>query len=237
MNGTSAAAPNVTGVIALMLEANPKLTVRDLKYILAKTAQRIDREFSGVSANDIVPGHTIALEDGWVTNKALPGGWRFSNRYGFGAVDAAAAVAMAKSYTDQDHLPPVQTSGVDSLLPTPPGTVARMSPTGTSVIIPISPPFNIVESVIVMLNIEQTPDIGCNQVELTSPAGTKSILIHYANGFSNSSLVDSRILSNAFYGERADGEWKLTFFDFCSPGAIPTQLSTTLPQSLVIVGH
>ncbi|WP_343225838.1 S8 family serine peptidase, partial [Luteimonas panaciterrae] len=33
MNGTSAAAPMVSGVAALMLEANPKLTYRDVKYI------------------------------------------------------------------------------------------------------------------------------------------------------------------------------------------------------------
>jgi subtilisin family serine protease len=39
-NGTSAAAPTASGVIALMLEANPKLTFWEVKYILAKTARR-----------------------------------------------------------------------------------------------------------------------------------------------------------------------------------------------------
>ena len=42
MNGTSAAAPNVAGVVALMLEANPRLSSRDVKYILASTAKRVD---------------------------------------------------------------------------------------------------------------------------------------------------------------------------------------------------
>ncbi len=37
-NGTSAAAPTVTGVIALMLEANPRLGWRDVKEILALSA-------------------------------------------------------------------------------------------------------------------------------------------------------------------------------------------------------
>ena len=50
MNGTSAAAPNVTGVVALMLEANPLLSYRDVKHILATTAKHIDPIFAGVSA-------------------------------------------------------------------------------------------------------------------------------------------------------------------------------------------
>jgi proprotein convertase subtilisin/kexin type 2 len=39
-SGTSAAAPMVSGVIALMLNANPNLTWRDVKLILAKSARK-----------------------------------------------------------------------------------------------------------------------------------------------------------------------------------------------------
>jgi hypothetical protein len=43
MNGTSAATPMVSGVVvALMLNANPNLNYRDVKYILAHTARKID---------------------------------------------------------------------------------------------------------------------------------------------------------------------------------------------------
>jgi subtilisin family serine protease len=105
MNGTSSAAPNTSAVIALMLEANPNLSVRDIKYILAKTATRVDPNFSGVSSANVIPGTTFVLEQGWVTNS---GGYTFSNRYGFGAVNAASAVAMAKGYTG--YLPAVQQS-------------------------------------------------------------------------------------------------------------------------------
>ena len=38
MNGTSAATPMVTGIVALMLEANPDLGWRDVQNILANTA-------------------------------------------------------------------------------------------------------------------------------------------------------------------------------------------------------
>lgn len=39
-NGTSAAAPIVSGVVALMLEANPNLTYRDVEHILARSARQ-----------------------------------------------------------------------------------------------------------------------------------------------------------------------------------------------------
>ena len=232
MNGTSSATPNVAGVVAMMLEANPNLSVRDLKYILAKTAKKVDAAFSGVSSTAIVPGSTVLLEQGWVTNSA---GWSFSNRYGFGAVDASAAVAMAKSYTA--YLPAVQNSKFYPFLAVPPATIAPLSPTGNFAVIPVAESFNTVEFVVVFLNIASTPGLSCNQVELKSPSGTKSILMHAVNGFSNASVVNSRFLSNAFYGEPVNGNWTLTFFDFCAASGISTKLSTTSPQSLGFIGH
>ena len=47
MNGTSSATPVTVGVIALILEANPALTWRDVKHILAKTARQIDAGRAG----------------------------------------------------------------------------------------------------------------------------------------------------------------------------------------------
>ena len=49
MNGTSSATPNTSGAVALMLDANPDLTWRDIKYILAKTAERVDPTASNSS--------------------------------------------------------------------------------------------------------------------------------------------------------------------------------------------
>ena len=42
-NGTSAAAPVATGVIAQILSANPLLTWRDVKYILANTSEKVEK--------------------------------------------------------------------------------------------------------------------------------------------------------------------------------------------------
>jgi PKD repeat protein len=233
MNGTSAATPNTSGAVALMLEANPRLSVRDIKYILAKTAKKVDPSFAGVSATDIVPGSTIVLEQGWVSNGA---GYAFTNRYGFGAVDASAAVAAAKAYTT--YLPaPRDSTGNYQFLAAAPATVPAASATGAYIPYTVSEAFNTVEDVVVFINIDSTPGLLCNQVELTSPSGTKSILLHAVNGFTNAAIVDSRFESNAFYGEPVNGRWTLRFLDFCPSSQISTTLSTTQPQVLLLSGH
>ncbi len=99
-NGTSAAAPSVSGVAALMLESNPNLTWRDVGFILAKTARKVDADIAtGSRAPNFVANGgaaTLALDLPWQTNSA---GFNFQNRYGFGLVDATAAVNLAQNYT------------------------------------------------------------------------------------------------------------------------------------------
>jgi len=228
MNGTSSATPNTSGAIALMLEANPNLGWRDIKYILAKTARHVDPNLAAIAATDIVAGQTITLEQGWVKNAA---GFWFSNWYGFGGVDASAAVAMAKSYST--NLAAFQTATFSST-PQAGLNVPPLSTTGFSYSVPVSAPFSTVEHVVIFPNIDSTPAMWCNQIELVSPAGTKAIVLHAANGFAQTSATGFRILANAFYGEPVNGTWKLTFFDYC---ANPTVLSATLAQTISFVGH
>ena len=233
MNGTSSATPNTTGTIALMLEANPKLSVRDIKYILAKTAQHVDPTFAGVSSTTILSGSTVVLEQGWTTNA---GGFPFANRYGFGGVDTAAAVAMAKTYTS--YLPAlVNSTGNYNFVAAPPATIPPASAAGAFLTYSVSEAFQTVEFVVVFVNIATTPGAPCNQIELTSPSGTKSILMHAANGFTNAAFVNSRFESNAFYGEPANGTWTLRFIDLCAPSGTSTTLSTAQPQTLLLAGH
>jgi len=114
MNGTSASAPTITGVVALMLSANPNLTWRDVRHILATTSKQMDPDYGGregrnkqISLVDytFTDSTSSALTDGasatridygWQTNAA---GYKFSNWYGFGLADATAAVAKAKATT------------------------------------------------------------------------------------------------------------------------------------------
>ncbi|MCX6857527.1 MAG: S8 family serine peptidase [Verrucomicrobia bacterium] len=83
--GTSSAAPVVSGVVALMLEARPELTWRDVKEILIRSALKIDPRSSSWTT------HKIA------DNTGLPP-LKHSNLYGGGLVQAQAAVTMAKNW-------------------------------------------------------------------------------------------------------------------------------------------
>ena len=82
IDGTSFSAPNVTGVVALMYQANPELGARDVQEILALSARTIDLS----SAT-------------WQTNGATDwngGGMTWSSAYGSGLVDAHAAVSWPR---------------------------------------------------------------------------------------------------------------------------------------------
>lgn len=97
-NGTSAAAPGISGIVALMLEANPKLDPDQVRYILMRAA-RTDEDSVLAPGNvikTVVPwyGKELVLDDGWVTNDA---GIRSSIRYGFGLPDAFKAVQLARN--------------------------------------------------------------------------------------------------------------------------------------------
>jgi len=92
VSGTSFAAPLVTSVIALMYEANSNLGYRDVQQILALTATR-----EGLS-DDALEG------DGWLTNgtsNVNGGGMHFSDAFGFGMVNAHAAVRLAETWIVQ----------------------------------------------------------------------------------------------------------------------------------------
>lgn len=229
MNGTSSAAPNVAGVVALMLEANPRLTSRDVKFILAKTARQVDPGQPKVVANDLA-GAAVTLDQGWVRNAA---GFWFSNWYGFGAVDAAKAVEMARSYTT--YLAASRSSAPLLTTTRPEGyVVPSLSAAGIGVNFSVNQPFSIVERVIVTANFSQTDAVQCNQIEVTSPSGTKSILLHAENGYAQRTLPGTKFLSNAFYGEPVNGTWRLTFFNFCTGR---TLLSPSAAQSIQFFGR
>ena len=87
-NGTSAAAPSVSGGVAVLLGAYPDLTWRDVKHIMANTARK----------NDSTRSYTRnGLEQyNWNPNAA---GYSHHYWYGFGAFDLGAAMDFAATYT------------------------------------------------------------------------------------------------------------------------------------------
>jgi subtilisin-like proprotein convertase family protein len=89
--GTSAATPVVSGVAALMLEADSELGWRDVRNILAMSAAQTGSDY-GEGAS----GYEVGV---WESNGASNwngGGMTFHGSYGYGMVDAFAAVRMAE---------------------------------------------------------------------------------------------------------------------------------------------
>ena len=207
-NGTSAAAGYASGAVALLLETRPELTWRDVKHILAATARRLDPDIARVRV--AFGGVPAVLQHGWITNAA---GYPFHNWYGFGAVDVDASVALAAAYspsslgTFTESAPVRLATGID--IPDHHGggltqvqNVTGLSPTANIEAVQLKPE----------LTHPEPRELG---IELTSPAGTRSIVNpvfnHALNGADNP--LDWTVLSNAFYGESPIGEWTLNVID------------------------
>ena len=95
-DGTSASSPQIAGVAALILSANPDLTYRDVQQVLAQSARHIDLADPGVRTNGA--------------------GFLVSHNSGFGVPDAAQAVNLAQSWS---NLPAHTTVSVTNTTTTP----------------------------------------------------------------------------------------------------------------------
>ena len=199
MNGTSSAAPMVSGVIALMLEANSALTARDVKHILATTAVQVDSSFSATAINGID-------YVGWVTNGA---GLKFHSWYGFGGIDATAAVNAAISYTagslgSQSFTSWNNSSSGSVSLGEATLTTFALTETGSGTI----------EHTNVALRISHSAPNHLG-FRLESPSGTVSTLLPPLTALSTALSTSNWIYlpTNAFYGESKAGTWKLHIYD------------------------
>lgn len=207
MNGTSSATPVLSGVVALMLEANPNLTWRDVKHILAVTADKIN--YSTATINH--PSGTSSVPSGYVYDYLYvrnAAGYDFSNTYGFGRVNANRAVTMAKTYVSTlgTYLESsYATSGTLSL------SIPDRSATGIQNSISVSTNY-IIESVQIKITTDHTY-VGDLGVELVSPSGTSSRLLLANSNIDVAGLSDFTLISNAFYGESSAGSWTIKIVD------------------------
>lgn len=231
MNGTSAATPTVAGVVALMLEANPNLTWRDVRTILMKTARRVDS--SRVAKTLSLPsGQSYVAEPAWTRNAA--GLW-FDNWYGFGLVNASAAVAMARGYTGYLKGSMVTSTlggPLENAMPVPLG-----SADGLTLPVPNSgSSIGTIESIQIVLSLGKA-NMGDMAIEVLSPSGTRSVLQQPFNVLKNDGAdVDNFLLaSNAFNGESAQGTWKIRLIDVnARAGTEPAQVQLA---ALRVFGH
>jgi subtilisin family serine protease len=204
MNGTSSAAPNTSGVIALMLSANPSLTWRDVKHILATHSTLIDfpsGPYNHPGGRDLA-GHIY--QNGWVENAA---GYNFHNYYGFGLVNAQTAVTAAMEYKTSlgEQKEKVFDTGSISQ------TIPNNSADGTLSSLTTDVDYKLESvSIIVSLTHPYIDNIG---IELYSPAGTKSIVLNINSSNLSANLSNFTMVTNAFYGESSLGKWTLKVID------------------------
>jgi|GEM_PF-1847591 len=184
--GTSSAAPLVSGVIALMLQANPNLTYRDVQHILVQTARQ-----------------NHASDTDWITNG---GGHMVDHKYGFGAIDAQAAVTAAQGWTTV-----AAEISASSALTTVGTAIPDNDATGVESTITITDALTL-EWVEIVFHAQHTVR-GDLEVVLTSPDGTQSILAQ-AHGSQDSGAYSSWLFTSARnWGESSAGEWKLSVRD------------------------
>ena len=199
--GTSFACPVVSGVIALMLEANNDLTWRDVQGILALTSQTVTKD-----PND----------DSLVTNAA---GFNHSNLYGFGIVDAYEAVTAAESWVNfpEESIVVGESGKVNVPIIDKSSTSPSSSPAISTVT--ISPSAGqqgdfFTETVAILLDIRHFSR-GDLDIILTSPGGTSSILSPGKRPETTQLDVDERwkLTTVRSWGESPFGTWTLNVTD------------------------
>ena len=217
-NGTSASAPIVAGVAALLRHANPALTWRDLKLILAASARKNDEENTG-------------WEDGAIMYGSTTDRYNFNHEYGFGVVDANAAVDLAKNWTTA---PPLESMEVASgsldayITDAPPH--GRSATTTRSLTVATDIEFT--EFVEIDLNFSHSSfrDL---EIELVSPSGKVSTLV---GSFESESPVplfgEFRFGSAKHLGEDPNGPWTIRVTD-----QIPGLAGTFESWNIKVYGH
>ena len=213
--GTSAAAPAAAGAMAILLGVNPNLSWRDVKHILAASARKIDPAREPVRA--AFNGKPYVAQHAWQTNAA---GYHYHNWYGFGAIAVDAAVEMAAGHVP-GSLGDFAESGwfpadaVETYVALPDADGAGVTETRA---VAGLPDWASIEAVILEITVAHTyaSDLG---VTLTSPSGVESVVNPPFNVVLDEfpGMNGWRLLSNAFYGESPNGEWKLHVADL-APG-------------------
>jgi subtilisin-like proprotein convertase family protein len=202
VSGTSFAAPIVSGVVALMLDANAALGWRDVQEILAYSARMTD-----------------AANATWRWNGAEDwngGGLRTSTDFGFGLVDAHAAVRLAETWGLQSTSANLARAGAASATGTA-ATTAIADGGSRSFQLTLADDIRI-DRMEVALDLRHFWR-GDLRVTLVSPDGTESVLINRPGGAASS--VDNIVFdltSTQFWGESARGTWTLRVEDLAANG-------------------
>uniref|UniRef100_A0A7I4XZS1 P/Homo B domain-containing protein n=1 Tax=Haemonchus contortus TaxID=6289 RepID=A0A7I4XZS1_HAECO len=189
-SGSSAAAPLAAGILALVLEANPTLSQRDIQHLIVRTS---DNEHLMSSSPDY-----------WIANGA---GLHFSRFFGFGVLNALRLTTSARNWK---NVPPVSICSRQF-------NVLHGNFTANSTLT-IELPFescaetsgqvNYLERLQLDVSIEHTRR-GLISLFLTSPAGTTVQLLQLRkHDDSPDGLQKWPFISVAHWGENPRGTWR-----------------------------
>ena len=196
-SATSSATPVVSGVIALLREAYPELTWRDVKLILAESARKLP-------AHQWYPYQTTGVfySDAQKLQK-------YAEDLAFGLVDAKAALDLAK---DWKLLPPMKTTIAE--------TVTALDTSGSNDLLESSltvskSPLKFIESVVIEMEIQTTKaksSLDDIDLSLVSPDNKTAVFYskrRYGADFKEAT-TQLKFLANLFLGSSAvNGVWKL----------------------------
>jgi Ca2+-binding RTX toxin-like protein len=215
--GTSAATPQVSGAVALMLDSNSSLGWRDVQNILALSAHHVGSDigtaFGAGTAYD-------SERFGWGINGATTwnnGGLHYSNDYGFGGLDVYAAVRMAEVWR-LFAAPQVSGNELAAGVTTSPAAGAQIAAGAANPVITgrdmtltgVNLTTEYVEVTLALLH----PNFAELDIYLISPSGTRIALHNVStDNFAYRDTTDTGLTwtfpANAFRGENPNGTWRV----------------------------
>ena len=190
-NGTSSATPIVAGICGLVLSANPKLCRDEVKLILQKSSDKINR----IKGEYDHRGHSIY--------------------HGWGRVNAGKAVELANSF-NQTALSKNLFSRRLTFKNIPNALIPEHFVNGISDYAAVNEPGKI-QNIEVSINIDH-PHRGDLKASITGPDGTSAVLFNRKGGIRDNipktfTLKNAPSLKN-FLGKHAYGSFKLNASDY-----------------------
>ncbi|XP_048454088.1 PC3-like endoprotease variant B [Rhincodon typus] len=191
--GTSSAAPMAAGIIALVLQAKPNLTWRDVQHLTVRTCKISD-----------------PLNKDWKINGA---GYHIHHKYGFGLLDAGRILKAAlewKSMGPQRKCVVNYNRQLKKAIPVKGSLTLNLT---TNACMGTRNAIDTLEHVQVTVTLSSICR-GDLEISVMSPFGTKSKLLAVrSNDNSQAGLKNWTFMSVHFWGEKPDGVWILTITD------------------------
>ncbi|XP_075979644.1 furin-like protease 1 isoform X1 [Anticarsia gemmatalis] len=183
--GTSASAPLAAGICALALQANRDLTWRDMQHIVVRTA-RPER---------------LSIGGEWKVNGV---GRNVSHSFGYGLLDAAGMVRLAKTWRTVPAQRRCELAAARPQRPVPPRSSVTLQ-----LDVVACPGVNYLEHVQARVSLSAARR-GDLRIALTSPAGTKvTLLAPRPHDSSRAGFNSWPFMSVHMWGESPLGHWQL----------------------------